>query len=323
MGGGGRGLQGLYLIAPDGILHILGENSGLDIRQPVPFLAPGENATALSVIDGIAYVFTSRACGGSSNGLQAVELAGEPQAVASWPSNGRPIGAPAFGTDGTVYVSLDAAAEGGPGTTNAVVALEPRTLRVKDWFSPATAAVATAPIVIRDNGRDLVAAATDDGRIMVLDARELGGPSRKEPYAISADHVTGRPVGLASHVDGSGGRHILMAVDKSPSTGAVIDFTLDGDRALKQSWVVSELTKPAVPVVVNGVVFALSTGDRQPGPASSSVLYAVDSLTGKTLWTSGRDIAGSAEGSLVVGNSQVYVLTRDRVLYAFGFAMDR
>jgi hypothetical protein len=114
-----------------------------------------------------------------------------------------------------------------------------------------------------------------------------------------------------------------MAVDGSSSAGAVIDSTLEADGTLKQTWVLSELTKPAVPIVVNGVVFALSTGDDQAGSANKSVLFAIESTSGKTLWTSGRAIAGSAQGSLLAGNSQVYVVTRDRVVYAFGFAMDR
>src|SRR6185369_11660886 len=58
-GGGGRGLAGLFALAPDGLLHTLGENSGIDVQKPVPFLAPNADARGLAVVGNVAYVLTT------------------------------------------------------------------------------------------------------------------------------------------------------------------------------------------------------------------------------------------------------------------------
>jgi outer membrane protein assembly factor BamB len=320
-GRGGRGPQGLYLVAPDGVLHIVGENSGLDVQKPVPFLSPGEHPTALSIVDGFGYVLTARECGAPFNGMRAIGLAGDTHPVASWESAGPPLGAPAFGTDGTVYVSVGRSGNDTKDrTSNAVVALEPRTLRLKDSFSAADGTVASPPIVVREKDKDLVLVATSDGAILVLNM-ELPGAARRTAVA-SSDREKGIPSGLSSHVT-EARRHVLMALNRLPTSGAVVSFVMEDDSSLRRSWVSPELVDPAVPVVVADVVFVLSRGRPGSGAANGARLLALDSRTGRPIWNSGSTIAGAAQGSLLVGNSQVYVATRDRVIYAFGFGMDR
>jgi outer membrane protein assembly factor BamB len=84
---------------------------------------------------------------------------------------------------------------------------------------------------------------------------------------------------------------------------------------------------------VNGVVFAASSGEFQGGaPAASArerverstpaVLYALDALTGKELWTSGTTITSFARAGLSAGGGQVYLVTFDNTLYAFGIPME-
>ena len=74
---------------------------------------------------------------------------------------------------------------------------------------------------------------------------------------------------------------------------------------------------PLPPIVVNGVAFVMSS----EGP---SVLYALDAANGRELWTSGRTITSPAlRPALWAGIGQVHVATRDNIVYAFGFAMER
>ena len=52
------------------------------------------------------------------------------------------------------------------------------------------------------------------------------------------------------------------------------------------------------------------------------MLYALDAATGKPLWTSGLTITSFARaGSRPVGG-QVYLVTYDNTLYAFGIPME-
>jgi outer membrane protein assembly factor BamB len=69
-------------------------------------------------------------------------------------------------------------------------------------------------------------------------------------------------------------------------------------------------------VVINGIVFAASTG-------SSSVLYAFDGSTGKELFNSGSTITGGLAHSGAISGSagQLYLSTADSTLYAFGIPL--
>jgi outer membrane protein assembly factor BamB len=86
------------------------------------------------------------------------------------------------------------------------------------------------------------------------------------------------------------------------------------------------------PAIVNGVVFALSTGeDRGSGSAAErvqrskpAVLYALDAATGKELWSSGTTITSFVHGvGPSAGDGQVYVVTHDSTVYTFGIPLER
>ena len=64
----------------------------------------------------------------------------------------------------------------------------PRRSQLKDWFSQPGAEFVTGPSVFQENGTELVAAATKDGRVVVLNATALGGAimARRWPLRLSS-----------------------------------------------------------------------------------------------------------------------------------------
>ena len=107
------------------------------------------------------------------------------------------------------------------------------------------------------------------------------------------------------------------------TNGAVVAMKVvdDGGKlSLQPAWVSRDLTSPITPIIVNGVVFAVSRGRL----ATPAVLYALNGADGKVLWNSGTTIPTHMTGrSFWSATGQVYVGSADNVLYAFGFAMDR
>jgi len=116
--------------------------------------------------------------------------------------------------------------------------------------------------------------------------------------------------------------------------GALVAFTVvdqNGAPTLQAQWVSRDLASPVTPAVVNGVVFALASGEVAGATAAQraqrsapAVLYAIDAATGKELWTSGTTITSFVRGvGPSAGDSQVYVVTQDGTLYAFGMPAER
>jgi hypothetical protein len=99
-----------------------------------------------------------------------------------------------------------------------------------------------------------------------------------------------------------------------------------GALSLTPGWVSHNLSSPATPLIVNGVVFALSTGmpATAAGRGSSAVLHAYDGASGKRLWNSASAMTTFASpGSFWSSMGQVYVGTHDGTIYTFGFNDER
>jgi PQQ-like domain len=369
-GGGARGPQiangrggndNVFAISSAGMIHVMNPQVGTDQIPPVKFLKPGANVVGSILVDNFLYAATTGNCGGNANGVYAVDLASEPgsvvsgdaketsKTVVSWDAKGAAIAgntAPTFGTDGTIYVATGG---GSSPVANAIVSLEPKTLAQKDWFSAATPFV-SHPMVFQYKGKDLVVAANSDGRLYLLEGAAIGGSDHKTPVFKGTAAIGGTPekVGLATWLDSSGTRWILatsagpartdtkFAMNNGAVTrGAIVAFTVADDNgapSLSPQWVSRDLISPVTPAVVNGVVFALASGEsmdkgaaaQRAKKSSPAVLYALDGGTGKELWTSGSTITSFVHGiGPSAGDSQVYVVTYDGTLYAFGVPMER
>jgi outer membrane protein assembly factor BamB len=329
--------QVIYVLSSDGQIHTLGPYSGKDLDRPVAFLPPNAHAADLIAINNVVYTTTMNGCGGVPDAVWALELGGG-NAVKTWRSEGgSPAGAPAFGTDGTLYVSLGArTTAGNGGYANAIVALDPRELAVKDWFTLPGAEFVTGPIVLNTGSREIVAAATRDGSIVLLDASSLGGPTHGTALSrtVPSSERTGfAPSGLTTWVDSTGTPWVAMPT--ATTITAMKVASVNGAPTLQAGWTSRPMRAPLSPVIVNGVAFVVSSGEFLPSGATVSaaalarqsiaaVLYALDAGTGRELWSSGSTITSFVHGpALWPGIGQVHVAAFDNTVYAFGFPIER
>ena len=337
-GGFGRPAGVAYVISSDGILHVLGLASGKDLQKPAPYLPPNARWSDPIAVNDVMYAATSQNCGGAPNGIWAIDLAAADKPVTSWKSTGGGIiGALSFATDGTLLAAIGSGPNTPGGYTNAILAFDPKTLRVKDWFTSPTVQWASAPLVFKHNDKDIVAAATRDGRVLLLDAASLGGANHATPLAASrvltSAPATFAPDALAMWQDTEGTRWLLVPVasalpadltaGRAIPNGAIVALKVAdnaGTLSLQPGWVSRDLTSPITPIIVNGVVFAVSRG-KSGSPAR---LYAINGVDGTDLWNSGTSMTSHMTGrSFWSATGQVYVGTADSALYAFGFAMER
>ena len=73
----------------------------------------------------------------------------------------------------------------------------------------------------------------------------------------------------------NGVRWILAATEKNVVAWKIIEK--DGALTMEIGWTSRDIAAPLTPMIINGVVFAISSGDR-------AVLYALDAATGKEKW---------------------------------------
>src|SRR6185436_5831588 len=147
---------------------------------PAKFTGGAARVSGAVFIDNAVYTAVVEPCGSVTSGVYAIDLTDNANTVSSWDAKGaRVAGAlgPAFGADGTLYVAT-AASAGDATYANAVVALEPKSLKPKDWFT-GPAPFTSSPIVFTQGSRTLVAASNADGSLYVLDAASLGGADHK------------------------------------------------------------------------------------------------------------------------------------------------
>ena len=340
------GVDPLYVVGSDGMLRTLRVSDGAPTAAPLPFLPPGSRPSALTYIDGVIYTATSHGCGAAPNGLWALDLAADNK-VTTWSSGAADIAGaagPSFGRGGTLFVATTAAPAPARGRSTAredasprassVIALDRATLELKDWFSADDADFNATPIVFTHKDRELVVASGRNGRLYLLDATSLGGADHKTPLHVSEKYTSGKDGGLATW-EQDGTRWVVAAVDGGPTAGmtfasngpapggSLVAFMLVEDAGrltLAPAWRSRNLASPMAPLIVNGMVVAVSRPAARTGAAA--VLYLLDAATGKQLWASGAVITSTPRAKLAAGSGQVYLVTADNHLYAFGIPME-
>jgi PQQ-like domain len=341
----------LFVVGGDGFIHSLYVSNGAEMEPPMPFIPPDTKPSAVIWVDGVVYTTTSGGCGGAPNAVWALDFnkPSKERKTISWKSGSANIAGAsglAFGGEGTIYVALGSGAAATP-PPDSIVALNPETLTTTDWFTAGGVDFNATPTVFRHKNRELVAATANDGRLYLLDAKSLGGSDHKTPLAVTAKFTdAGAATALATFEDGNG-RWIFATASGATGDGAfaqngaapngrVVAFRLRdaGEKlSLEPVWQSQDLTAPLAPIVVDGLVFAVSSGEYRGGPSSlpaaqraqrsvPAVLYVLDGATGKTIWNSGTKITSFARGGLSAGGGQVYLVTYDNQLYAFGIPLE-
>lgn len=263
-----------------------------------------------------------------------------------------------------------------------LLVLSPKAARLVDLFTPANQKYLLArdldfssgsPIVFPFAGKTLIATAGKEGILYLLDADNAGGgapdhsaylyksPLLGNDAALGTQPGQGMWGAMATYQNAEGKRFLYMPMWGPPSktapafahdngpipNGSIMAFQLAEDQGKISAlplWTSPDMTVPDAPVVANGVVYAVQTGEQtlqaipaapgQPRPVANPstngatfratpvgnlILYALDAETGKPLYSSKKIIPGWTHFSEpVVALGKVFVVTHDAHLYAFG-----
>jgi outer membrane protein assembly factor BamB len=261
--------------------------------------------------------------------------------------------------------------------------LAPKTLQVLDYFTPANLEELNANDLDYGSGgtlgftfrnRPLVVSGGKDGTVYLLDAKSLGGADHRTPlFSIKAgnDELSYASMGVwgapATFVNGRNERWVYFPMWGPSSKGVTFEKShgeardgsimafqvlMQGDKpVLVPKWISRNLAVPDSPVIANGVVYAISTGEntlqrhtdpryhaifQKPGApplpktgtltaeergqnTTHTILYALDAETGQELYSSRDAIDDWTHlSSITVADGSVYVTTRKTFVYAFG-----
>ncbi len=353
-------LNAVYTVSSDGNLHILNSSTGHDLIPSVRFVPPNAKVTSLNLRDNVVYATTADNCDGYRNALFAIDILSREKTVRSFvPPEGGFAGTvgTAIGNDGTVYVQVAyPKADDIRHSYETVVALTPKELKVKDYFTigdkplkSGTAGSAITPIVFSFPNRDLVIAGGTDGRIYLLDSRSLGGLDHHTPLFATPQLLERRKKTQENGFHGvfstwldvdtgmrrfyttafgplrkSSGFRNGFSTHRAADAGSVFAFELRGTSerpTLEPIWVSGPLISPSSAVIANGMVFVLSTTGTQP--SNTATLHVFDAVTGKDLNSGAVSASTAPSGELALANGRIYFTGRDNAVYCFGIPAEQ
>ncbi len=258
---------------------------------------------------------------------------------------------------------------------SAVVAASLEDLKVLDYYAPVDFTEitkfdldmgASSPVWFSDHDHNLVSFGGKQGTLYLLDADSLGDKDHQTPLyrhelcneekAFEQKGIWG---GIATWRDEDGQRWIYVPVLGPASSrapvfpvkngptphGSIMAFKVVTDPASKNPtlqpvWVSGDFDVPEPPVVANGVLFDLSTGENtmqatgnpvgfygqktlsdaeREKNTHNAVLFALDAKTGKTLYQSGSAMSTWVHFSgLAIANARVYAVDHESRVYSFG-----
>jgi outer membrane protein assembly factor BamB len=290
-------------ISADGKLHALNIVNGEDRTPPVDFVPPFSKSWSLNLVDNVLYTTISQGCNGAKSGVSAMDLKDPKHPVSFFQSDtigggvwGR--GGVAFGPDNkTVYAGtgdgpFDAAA-GKYGNT--VLALSPKDLKLKDYYTPTNWVflnrkdldLCVTPVVFRYKNWELLVAGGKEGRLTLLDVKQLGGATHQDPLFqtpvfLNEDlYSAGRGFwgSFTTWEDKTGTRWIYapgwgpLASNAPPfavkngevTEGALMAFKVEekeGKPVLTPAWISRNMNVPESAIVANGIVYVVSSGEN-------------------------------------------------------------
>jgi outer membrane protein assembly factor BamB len=315
----------IFALSGDGFLHHVNINTGEEVTPAIKFLPPNGKPYSLAFDNNVIYTITGQGCGGNPNSVYSIDLEDPAKPIRSWRSGSGGLwgtAGPAIGADGTVY------AETGDGQydpamnryANSVIALTPKELKLKDWYTPTNAEwlfkrdldMNVTPVVFTYKGREMLVGSGKEGRLFLLDSQSLGGADHRTPLfrseLFSNEDIDFAGAGtwgsLASWEDAQGTRWVLAPV-WGPKHSA-FKFPMSNGEANV------------------GSIAAFKVEERNGKPALTPVwIYALDAATGKELWSSGNQVSSFTHfAALSIANGRVYFTTYDNTLYCFGIPME-
>jgi outer membrane protein assembly factor BamB len=361
----------IYVLSSDGYLHTLDLSTGGESRQPIQMLPKiYGKAYGLNLRDNVVYTVTGQGCGGIPNKLYAVDLS-TGKAISSSVGQGGIFGTagPSIGSDGTIYLETGDGgynpAAGQLSTSVLAFTSANDTLTLKDYYTPSNHEWLTirdldmnvTPVVFPYKGRDLLVGSGKEGRYFLMDSRSLGGSNHEVPLyhspLISNANVNFQTEGtwgsLASWESRNGIRWVLAPIGGpvavsfpisygATPNGSVIALRLTdkgGKLKLTPAWLSRDMMTAEPPVVANGVVFVLASGEftgqandvdgglyswqervKRSIPAR---LYALDAETGKVLYSSENQVTSFLHQSgIAVAGGRTIFGTFDGTIYCFG-----
>jgi outer membrane protein assembly factor BamB len=276
-------------------------------------------------------------------------------------------GGPVIGDNGRIYASTaDGRFDPIAGDySNSVVSASLPDLQLRDYFLPPNwdslrkrdlDLGSASPVYFGWRNRRLVATGTKESVVRLLDADALGGADHQTALYTSPLLGNDKGIcceglgiwgGLSSARDVEGQTWLFVPMGGPPSAngpkfplsngdssrGSVMAFKVVEDAqthgpTLEPGWISGNFDIPDPPVIANGVVFALSTGEnavQRGGEAKRllnthpAVLRALDASTGKELFNSGDAIESWVHFSgLAVAEGKVFAVDHDSNLYCFG-----
>jgi outer membrane protein assembly factor BamB len=288
----------VYAISSDGKLHSLHAINGEDRTPPAQFVPPFSKTWSLNLVNGVLYTAVSQGCSGPHNGVYAMDLRNPARPVATFRTYGGIWGRAGVsaGLDGRVYAEVGDgpfAPEAGK-FSDAFIALEPKTLKLADWFAPRNQPWVDkkdldmgnmTPAVFRFKGRELVAGSGKEGVIFLLDSKSLGGEDHRTPLYRSPA-FTNEDANLASNgfwgamttweengdrwlvAPGYGPQHskapAFQATNGDAPDGSMMAFHVEdksGKPELVPMWRSPNMVAPDPAIYANGIVFVLASGD--------------------------------------------------------------
>jgi len=249
---------------------------------------------------------------------------------------------------------------------NSVMQFSLKNLELMDYFTPDNTQFLTqkdldlgsaSPIAFRYQNWDLVAAAGKEGTLYLLDGNSLGGAEHRsalfakrygnDDFSSGQIHPARGVWGaMGTAEDAAGNRWLYvpmwgpLAQEAPPfqnrhgmaDSGGILGFQLgteNGRPVLIPKWMSRSMSVPEPPVIVNGMVFSVSSGEQtQQHPltpqertswVSNAILYVFDATTGKELYSSNQLIDGwSHFGGLAVAGGRIYLVANPNRVYSFG-----
>ncbi len=285
-------------------------------------------------------------------------------------------GGPVIGRDRHVYAMTGDGEFDPPNHKygSSVIAASLKELELRDYFAPLNwrdvnrydwDLGCTSPVWFAHGSQNLLAGGGKEGVVYLMDASNLGNKDHHTPLFTTPrlgndeDTFEGKGIwgALSAWQDDRGDTWVYVPMAGPVSThaprfpqthgpnpnGSIMAFKVGDDGGgtmLKPAWVSGDFNVPEPPVIANGVVLAVSSGEnvrqsvegglimsrpkiltdaQRKEQTSRAVLHALDAKTGKTLYQSGEAFDTWVHFSgLAVANGLVFAVDRSSQVYCFG-----